>query len=77
MNNYRTDILIHIGENLDDDRIHNLEKMLCFEKGVYSACVNEKARHLMLVDYDPESVHASDILFQVQRTGGHAGVIGR
>ncbi len=76
MYNHRSDILIHIGETLDDDHIHNLEKQLSFEDGVYSACVNEKARHLMLVDYDPESVQATTILQQVKQAGLHAELIG-
>ncbi len=76
MNQYRTDILIHIDESLDDERIHSLEKTLSFEDGVYSACVNEKARHLMLVDYDPVDVHASDILQHVKQSGLHAELIG-
>lgn len=76
MNQYRTDILIHIGENLDDSNIHQLEKQISFEPGIYSACINEKARHLMLVDYDPETVHATDILYQVKQNGLHAELIG-
>ena len=73
---YRTDILIHIDESLDDNHIHDLEKKLSFKNGIYSACVNEKARHLMLVDYDPEAVHATDILYQVKQNGLHAELIG-
>lgn len=76
MNNYRSDILIHIGESLDDDNIHLLEKNISFEHGIYSACVNEKARHLMLVDYDPEAVRATDILHHVKQSGLHAELIG-
>ena len=76
MDNFRSDILIHIGETLDDERIHALEKQLSYETGIYSACVNEKARHLMLVDYDPESVQAVEILHQVQNAGLHAELIG-
>lgn len=73
---HRSDILIHIGENLDDDNIHDLEKQISFRPGIYSACVNEKARHLMLVDYDPDTVHAIDILHQVKQNGLHAELIG-
>lgn len=76
MNQHRTDILIHIGENLDDTNIHELEKQISFEPGIYSACVNEKARHLMLVDYDPDTVHATDILSQVKQNGLHAELVG-
>ena len=71
-----TDILIHIDETLEDNRIHDLEKTLSFSNGVYSACVNEKARHLMLVDYDPNAVHAIDILHTVKQNGLHAELIG-
>ena len=76
MNQHRTDILIHINENLDDTNIHELEKQISFEPGIYSACVNEKTRHLMLVDYDPDTVHAADILYQVKQNGLHAELIG-
>ncbi len=76
MHNHRSDILIHIDESLDDNHIHSLEKSLSFANGVYSACVNDKARHLMLVDYDPESVHATDILQRVKQTGLHAELVG-
>lgn len=76
MDKQRSDILIHIDESLDDTNIHKLEKQISFEPGIYSACVNEKARHLMLVDYDPETVRASDILSQVQQNGLHAELVG-
>ena len=76
MNQYRSNILIHIGESLDDNNIHKLEKRISFEPGIYSACVNQKARHLMLVDYDPETVRASQILSQIKQNGLHAELIG-
>jgi hypothetical protein len=76
MNCHRSDILIHIGESLDDINIHKLEKLVSFEPGIYSACVNEKARHLMLVDYDPETVRASQILSHIKQSGLHAELIG-
>jgi len=76
MQHFRSDILVHIGESLDDSNIHKLEKQISFEPGVYSACVNEKARHLMLVDYDPETVRASQILSHIKQRGLHAELIG-
>jgi hypothetical protein len=44
--------------------------------GVYSACVNERARHLMLVDYDPGDVRAGILLDEVQAHGVRAELIG-
>jgi len=70
------DIVIHIDEDLDDDRIHALERELCDERGVYSACVNDRQRHLMLVDFDPQEVRPSSILHSVRDRGVHAEMIG-
>jgi hypothetical protein len=73
---YTGDIVIHIDENLDDRRIHALERALGDEAGIYSACAHEKARHLMLVDYDPQALRPSDIVHSVRERGLHAEMIG-
>lgn len=73
---HRTDIVIHIDEELDDDRIHTLERELSMRHGVLSACVHADRRHLMLVDYDPDGVCSADILSQVRASGIHAELIG-
>jgi len=70
------DILIHIDETLDDDGIHILERELGSRSGVVSACVNDKARHLMLVDFDPYEVRPSSIVEAVRGRGLHAEMIG-
>ncbi len=76
MGSYCGDVLIHIDENLDDQDIHDIEYDLSQIDGVYCACVPERARHLMLVDYDPSDVEASELLRQVRRHGVHAELIG-
>ena len=70
------DIVVHIDENLPDERIHALEKTLAQRSGVYSACVHENARHLLLVDYDPSNVSSGAILDRVTAQGLHAELIG-
>lgn len=70
------DILIHIDENLNDHDIHQLERELAYEQGVKSACVNEKTRHLMVVDFDTDSIHPVNLLGYVQNRGLHAQLIG-
>ncbi len=74
--NYTTDVVIHIDEDLDDEHIYDLEKDLSMRDGVYSACVHEGRRHLMLVDYDPQDIRSADLLQQVRSTGVHAELIG-
>ena len=76
MHKYCTDVVIHIDEDLADAAIHALERDLGEMPGVYSACVNDRARHLMLVDYDPEGVQAGQLLDQVRRHGVGAELVG-
>jgi hypothetical protein len=73
---YTGDILIHIDETLDDRHIHALERALGDEPGVYSACMHERTRHLMLVDFDPAEVRPSAIVQAVRGRGLHAEMIG-
>jgi len=58
------------------DDIHDIERDLGAISGVYSACVNDRARHLLLIDYDPEGVHAADLLSMVRQRGVGAELIG-
>jgi len=76
MSDYRSDVMIHIDESLDDDNIHRIEHELSQIDGVYCACVPERARHLMLVDYDPLDVEAGMLLDRVRRHGLHAELVG-
>jgi hypothetical protein len=76
MHRYCSDVVIHIDEELPDDDIYELERDLGAVPGVYSACVNDRARHLLLVDYDPEGVHAADLLNMVRQHGVGAELIG-
>jgi hypothetical protein len=76
MSEHRTDVVIHIDEDLQDEKIYAIERDLSSQAGVFSACVNDRARHLMLVDYDPEDVQAVDLLGRVRRHGVGAELVG-
>ena len=71
-----SDIVIHIDEALSDEHIHNLERQIAAERGVHSACMHEKTRHLMVVDYDPAAVRPSAIVDSVRGWGFHAQMVG-
>lgn len=70
------DILIHIDENLDDNGIKSLEREISAERGVVSACVNEKTRHLVVVDFDPATVRPSELVQVFRSRGLHATMVG-
>ncbi|QQZ29952.1 heavy-metal-associated domain-containing protein [Thiothrix subterranea] len=76
MKSYDVAVVMHIDEELSDTEIHQLEYDLSFAPGIRSACVNERARHLMVIDYDPEQVYSGEILHAVQHRGYHAELIG-
>jgi hypothetical protein len=71
-----SDVVIHIDEDLADEAIHEIERNLGAVNGVYSACVNDRARHLMLVDYDPEGIRAGELLNVVRQHGVNAELVG-
>jgi hypothetical protein len=73
---YSGDIVIHIDENLEDDVIHALERDLSDERGVYSACVPDKTRHLMLVDFDASMLQPSRIVHAIRGKGLTAEMVG-
>ncbi|MGB5200117.1 MAG: heavy-metal-associated domain-containing protein [Sedimenticolaceae bacterium] len=71
-----SDIVIHISETLDDIGIHGLQRQIGEESGVYSACMHEKTRHLMVVDFDPMEVQPSQLVHAVRERGLHAVMVG-
>ena len=76
MHKHCSDVIIHLDPELKDDAIHELSRDISCVPGVYSACVNDRARHLMLVDYDPEGVQAHDLLSMVRQHGIGAELVG-
>jgi hypothetical protein len=76
MSTANTATIIHIDEPLSDTQLENVERQLSDSVGVIAACVHERARHLMVVDYDPECTTSDSLLHMVQDQGLHAELIG-
>lgn len=76
MSQHDVAVVMHIDEELSDDQIHRLEQNLSNRPGVMSACVHESARHLMLIDYDPEIAVSTELLAGVRSEGLHAELVG-
>jgi hypothetical protein len=68
--------VVHINESLSADEIHDIEKELSGVRGVVSACAHEKTPHLLVVDYDPQSINSCDLIFFIERNGIHASLVG-
>jgi hypothetical protein len=76
MTTFNTATIIHIDESLSDTELEAVERELSEYEGVVAACVHEKSRHLMVVDYDPLEISADNLLHFVQRQGFHAELVG-
>ncbi|MGB0721780.1 MAG: heavy-metal-associated domain-containing protein [Gammaproteobacteria bacterium] len=74
--NHRADFIIHIDEELSDTQLDAIERDLIDTPGVYSACVNAKHRHLMLVDYDPDLTSSGLLHNRVRSHGVHSELAG-
>lgn len=70
------DVLIHIDEALDEQALNRLLRETGEHEGVIGACINERARHLMVVDFDAEATRPSAILHAVRQRGIGAELIG-
>ncbi len=70
------DILIHIDQTLSDTEIDQLLRDTSCAPGVVGACVSDRARHLMVVDFDGDETRPSRILHSVRQRGLGAEMIG-
>lgn len=73
---FNANIVVHIDEELNEDQILDMERRLALHRGVESACVPTRARHLMIIDYDPRQTSSTDLLHNIQNRGVHAALVG-
>jgi len=71
-----TGVVVHINEDLDSHNRDELSQKVGSLNGVYSADVQEKHPHLMIVDYDPNQTKSFDVLNGVNNSGVHAQLVG-
>ena len=71
-----SNIVIHLGELLDDEARHDLERDLAENPGVFNACVYESARHLVIINFDPTEVAANSIVHSLRGRGLRAEMVG-
>jgi hypothetical protein len=70
------DVMIHVDENLPEEGMCSIADLLCESAHVASGCVSSKDKHLIMVRYDSDAIHAQDLLDKVRRCGVHAELVG-
>jgi copper chaperone CopZ len=70
------DVLVHVDQTLDHDRLAALTKAIAAIDGVSSAEGHDAKPHLVIVTYDPAKVRSQAILAAVKAQGVSAELIG-
>ncbi len=76
MATYNANVVVHIDESLSAKQLQAMEQDVAGVSGVLCTCVHEKTPHLMVVDYDPRTLHSSSLLQYIRGGGVHAELIG-
>ncbi len=70
-----TDVLIHINEDLDSEKKHQIEVDLKDIDGILVPKFSEKRDHLLLVSYNFSKVKAQQLLDIVMKAGCRAQTV--
>ena len=76
MPTYKANVVVHVDESLSDKQLHDMKQGLSYLSGVVSTCVHERTPHLIIVDYNPRTVHSRALLGYLNSSGLHAQLVG-
>jgi len=75
-NIHQVEVVIHVDEVLSDDHQASLVSKLQGRDGVEGARFTPGREHLMVIDYDSNKLHTSDVLGYVKQEHVNAELIG-
>lgn len=70
------DVVIHINESVEHDRRVEIADAIRDHAGVMGVAHHDEKPHLLLVQFDPDQVHAKDLLQVALGMGVHAQLVG-
>lgn len=71
-----TDVTIHIDETVADHRRTKIADIVRAHKGVMAVAHHDEKPHLMIIEYNPDTVTSQELLQVVLDQGVHAELIG-
>lgn len=76
MANKMVDVVLHIDELLDPDARQALRDRLLHTRGVIAASADEQMPHLLVIEYDPDTIASAQLLSIAEQNGVHGELIG-
>lgn len=70
------DILIHVHENLNDDRMQQLEDTLRQKQCIFNMETTPENHHLFIVTLNSDNTDSTAVLQAVRDQGFHADIVG-
>jgi len=75
MSNKMVDIIMHIDEETSHEEREDLRDTLLNMPGVMAASCRDKHRHLMVIEYDPDSINPKEFVTAAEHRGYHSELI--
>lgn len=76
MDNKLAEVTVHIDENTSHDERETLRDALLAMDGVMAAAYHDERPHLMLIEYNPDTVNSIEFVNTAKGRGLHAELIG-
>jgi hypothetical protein len=70
------DVTLHIDEDTTHDQREEFRDTLLALDGVMAAACHDEKPHLMLIEYDPETINSIEFVNAAKKSGLHAELIG-
>ncbi|MEN8803635.1 MAG: ATP-binding protein [Thiogranum sp.] len=76
MSDLMVDVTLHIDEDTTHDQREEFRDTLLALDGVMAAACHDEKPHLMLIEYDPETIKSIEFVNAAKKSGFHAELIG-
>jgi hypothetical protein len=70
------DVVIHINESVDHDSRTSIADAIREHRGVMGVAHHDEKPHLLIVEFNPDEVHAKELLQVALDKGVHAQLVG-
>jgi hypothetical protein len=76
MNAKLAEVTLHIDEDTSHDERESFRDVLLAMDGVLAAAYHDERPHLMLIEYNPDTIHSIEFVNAAKKHGLHAEMIG-
>ncbi|MCK5387608.1 MAG: ATP-binding protein [Gammaproteobacteria bacterium] len=76
MSDKMVDVTLHLDENISHEDRENFRDSLLILNGVMAAACHDEKPHLIIIEYNPDTIKSSEFVKAAQDRGLHAELVG-